>query len=70
MEPEGSSPNPQELSTCPYPDPDQSSPHQRMLPPSLISIFCRLGRLSKESVQVRGSCVFFITILLFTVRGC
>jgi hypothetical protein len=27
MEPEGSIPNSQELSTCPYPEPDQSSPH-------------------------------------------
>jgi hypothetical protein len=38
--------------------------------PNLISIFCRLGHLSKESVQVRGSIVFFITNLLFTVKGC
>jgi hypothetical protein len=28
MEPEGSIPNSQELSTCSYPEPDQSSPHQ------------------------------------------
>jgi hypothetical protein len=27
MEPEGSIPNSQELSTCPYPEPDQSNPH-------------------------------------------
>jgi hypothetical protein len=27
MEPEGSIPNSQELFTCPYPEPDQSSPH-------------------------------------------
>jgi hypothetical protein len=27
MEPEGSVPNSQELSTCPYPKQDQSSPH-------------------------------------------
>jgi hypothetical protein len=27
MEPEGSKPNSQELSTCSYPEPDQSSPH-------------------------------------------
>jgi hypothetical protein len=27
MEPEGSIPNSQELSTCSYPEPDQSSPH-------------------------------------------
>jgi hypothetical protein len=28
MEPEGSIPNSQQLSTCSYPEPDQSSPHQ------------------------------------------
>jgi hypothetical protein len=33
MEPEGSIPNSQELSTCPYPEPDQSSPHHPMPPP-------------------------------------
>jgi hypothetical protein len=27
FEAEGSSPNSQELSTCPYPEPDQASPH-------------------------------------------
>jgi hypothetical protein len=27
MKPEGLMPNSQELSTCPYPEPDQSSPH-------------------------------------------
>jgi hypothetical protein len=32
MEPEGSIPNSQELSTCPYPEPDQSSP-QHPIPP-------------------------------------
>jgi hypothetical protein len=32
MEPEGSIPNSQELSTCPYPDPDQSSPHHPIPP--------------------------------------
>jgi hypothetical protein len=30
-EPEGSIPNSQELSTCPYPEPDQSSPHHPIL---------------------------------------
>jgi hypothetical protein len=33
MEPEGSIPNPQELSTCSYPEPDQSSPHHPILTP-------------------------------------
>jgi hypothetical protein len=32
MEPEGSVPNPQELFTCPYPEPDQSSPHHPIPP--------------------------------------
>jgi hypothetical protein len=31
MELEGSIPNSQELSTCPYPEPDQSSPHHPIL---------------------------------------
>jgi hypothetical protein len=35
-----------------------------------ISIFFRLGRLSKESVQVRGSLNIFVTSLFFTVRSC
>jgi hypothetical protein len=33
MEPEGSSPHSQELATCPYPEPDQSS----LRPPSNLS---------------------------------
>jgi hypothetical protein len=37
--------------------------------PNLISIFRSLGRLSKESVQVRGFCKLFVTSF-FTVRGC
>jgi hypothetical protein len=31
METKGSLPNSQELSTFPYPEPDQSSPHQTIL---------------------------------------
>jgi hypothetical protein len=38
--------------------------------PTLISIFHRLGRLSKESVQARGSIAFFVTNIFFTVKGC
>jgi hypothetical protein len=38
--------------------------------PNLISIFFRLGRLSKESVQVRGFLWSFVTSLFFTVRTC
>jgi hypothetical protein len=32
MEPESSIPNSQELSTCPYPEPEQSSPHHPFRP--------------------------------------
>jgi hypothetical protein len=32
MKPEGSIPNSQELSTCSYPEPDQSSPHHHIRP--------------------------------------
>jgi hypothetical protein len=32
MEPEDSIPNSQELSTCSYPKPDQSGPHQSIPP--------------------------------------
>jgi hypothetical protein len=38
--------------------------------PNLMSIFRRLGRLSKESFQARGSVNCFVTSLYFTVRGC
>jgi hypothetical protein len=37
---------------------------------SLMSIFHRLDRLSKESVQVWSSCLCFVTGLFFMVRGC
>jgi hypothetical protein len=36
--------------------------------PNLISIFRTLGRLSKESVQVRGLCNLFVTVF-FPVRS-
>jgi hypothetical protein len=48
MEPEGSIPNSQELSSCPYPEPDQSSPHNPILslqdqsqyyPPTHVFVF-------------------------------
>jgi hypothetical protein len=38
--------------------------------PTLMSILRRLGRFSKYSIQVWGSLRFFVTSLLFTVRGC
>jgi hypothetical protein len=44
MEPEGSVPNSQELSTCSYPEPDQSSPHRPI--PSL-------WQLAKEKPVLR-----------------
>jgi hypothetical protein len=44
MEPEGSKPHSQELSTCPYPKVDQSSPHPTPTRSLLIlSIYLRLG---------------------------
>jgi hypothetical protein len=48
MGPEGSIPNSQELSTCPYPEPDQFSPHHPILliqdpssyyPPTYVLVF-------------------------------
>jgi hypothetical protein len=47
MEPEGSIPNSQELSTCSYPEPDQSSPTS---PRSILilSTHLRLGLPSGE----------------------
>jgi hypothetical protein len=47
MEPEGSLPHSQELSTCPYPEPNQSSPRQPNLPLKrsilILSTHLRLG---------------------------
>jgi hypothetical protein len=48
MEPEGSIPNSQELSACPCPEPDQSSPHHPIPPlqdppPLILSTHLRLG---------------------------
>jgi hypothetical protein len=37
---------------------------------NLISIFHSLGRLSKNSILVRGSIPFLVTNLFFTVKGC
>jgi hypothetical protein len=37
---------------------------------NLMSIFSRLGCLSKESDQVRDFMKFFVTISFFTVKGC
>jgi hypothetical protein len=38
--------------------------------PNLISIFLSLGRLSKESVEVRDPLWHFVTQLCFTMRSC
>jgi hypothetical protein len=81
MKPEGSLPCSQEPSTGPCPEPHQSKPHptipsylskilRTLHVPNLISIFFRLGRLSMESVQVRGFLRIFVTSLFFTVRSC
>jgi hypothetical protein len=39
MEPEGSIPISQELSTCSYPEPDQSSLHHSIPPPTYVLVF-------------------------------
>jgi hypothetical protein len=62
MKPEGSIPNSQELSTCSYPS--QTNPVY--ITPSHLSR--SLGRLSKESVQVRGSLEVFVTGLFLRLR--
>jgi hypothetical protein len=43
MEPEGSLPSSQKLSTCTYPEPDQSSPQHSLLSVKGPSIHLRLG---------------------------
>lgn len=45
MKPEGSLPCSQMLSTCPYPEPDSSSPHPTILIPSLRSTLILPSRL-------------------------
>jgi hypothetical protein len=82
MKPESSLPCSQEPSTGPYSEPDQSNPYHTspsylskihfltFQVPNLISIFFRLGRLSKEFVQVRGFLNIFVTSLFFKIRSC
>jgi hypothetical protein len=85
MEPEGSLLCSLEPSTGPDPEPDTSNPYHPIVSkiselalyirltfqvPNLISIFFRLGRLSKESVQVRGLLWSFVTSLFSIVRSC
>jgi hypothetical protein len=58
MEPEGSIPHSQELSTCPYPEPDQSSPHHPIQPlqgPSVISKWYRRDHESNASYKQNAS---------------
>jgi hypothetical protein len=47
----------------------KDSPQRPVKVPNLMSIFFSLGRLSKESVQIRGPSWHFVTSLFFTVRG-
>jgi hypothetical protein len=72
MEPEGLLPCSQGPSTGPYPEPDQSSPYHSILfllltfhVPNHMSIFHSLGRLFKESAQVRGPFWHFVINLFF-----
>jgi hypothetical protein len=59
MEPEGSIPNPQQLSTCPYPERDQSSPHHPIPPlqdpPSTEMSTRRKGKVSGDRAQSEGA---------------
>jgi hypothetical protein len=56
MEPEGSLQSSQELSTCTYPEPDQSSPQHSLLTHKLISYnFApkkKLGRRERAWIKV------------------
>jgi hypothetical protein len=72
MEPEGSIPNSQELSTCSYPEPDQSSPHHP-IPPLQDSVYickqkfklCRydyIRALSLSSIQQISSVMLLVFI--------
>jgi hypothetical protein len=74
MEPEGSSPHSQELSTCSYPEPDQSSPHHP-IPPSKIHpniIHPPMSYYTWRRVQITKLLVMqfspFSTIRMFTVQ--
>jgi hypothetical protein len=51
MEPEGSIPNSQELSTCSYPEPDQSSPQNRDI--SINKGFIIYGNKIKLNLSLR-----------------
>jgi hypothetical protein len=52
MDPEGSIPNSQELSTCSYPEPDQSSPHHPIpplqIPPNMELLSLYLHKYKKN----------------------
>jgi hypothetical protein len=69
MEPEGSLPCSQKSATCPYPQPNKSSPHPPPpYPPILITIFHH-WHLTKGYVQLWGFFEQFVIRLAFTVRG-
>jgi hypothetical protein len=48
IEPEGSVPNSQELSACPYPEPDQSSPHHPILTNKLTDLLYGAEHCSRD----------------------
>jgi hypothetical protein len=52
MEPKGSIPNSQELYTCSYPEPDQSSPHHP-IPPLQYQDFISLVTLPVVDIMER-----------------
>ena len=83
MEPEGSSARLQVPATCPYPQPDRSSPYPQIPLPKdqsdlyklltfhgpnhMILSYC-LGR-TKISFQARGTCIRLVTKPVFTMWG-
>jgi hypothetical protein len=62
MEPEGSIPNSQELSTCPYPDPDQSSPHDPIQPLQILPNIIHPPMLTFWTFRVEVMSVYFKTV--------
>jgi hypothetical protein len=55
MEPEGSLPSSQELSTCTYPEPDQSSPQHSLLSSKVLNNEIRLYNKLPERIRVLGN---------------
>jgi hypothetical protein len=70
MEPEGSLPNSQELSTCPYPEPDQSSldhPNLSLSPRSILilPIYTRPSSSNSRFKWQKPCSVFADSVAMF-----